>query len=184
MFEKLLKKIAEELNKSNIPYMVIGGQAVLKYREPRFTNDIDITLGVDIDKLNEILAIASKLGLSILTDNPQQFVSDTMVLPTIDQVWGTRVDILFSFTDYEREAIKRANIFSLDDVKVYFSSLEDIIIQKIIAGRERDLEDVRNIILKNPDYDHDFIVNTLSGFQQELNFDSLDRFMKLLKTIK
>jgi len=37
MFQKLLKKIANELNAHNIPYMVIGGQAVFIYGEPRLT---------------------------------------------------------------------------------------------------------------------------------------------------
>ena len=31
--------------------MLIGGQAVLLYGEPRLTRDIDITLGVDVDKI-------------------------------------------------------------------------------------------------------------------------------------
>ena len=53
MFQKLLKKIANELNAHNIPYMVIGGQAVLIYGEPRLTKDIDITLGVGVSKLKE-----------------------------------------------------------------------------------------------------------------------------------
>ncbi|GAH87084.1 unnamed protein product, partial [marine sediment metagenome] len=30
--------------------MIIGGQAVLLYGEPRLTRDIDVTLGDDIDK--------------------------------------------------------------------------------------------------------------------------------------
>jgi len=51
MFQKLLKKVANELNTHNIPYIVVGGQAVLLYGEPRLTKDIDITLGVGIDKL-------------------------------------------------------------------------------------------------------------------------------------
>ncbi len=43
MFEHLLAKIATALNKAEIPYMVIGGQAVLLYGEPRLTKGIDIT---------------------------------------------------------------------------------------------------------------------------------------------
>ncbi len=46
MFEELLKKIGLALDENAIPYMVIGGQAVLLYGEPRLTRDIDITLGV------------------------------------------------------------------------------------------------------------------------------------------
>jgi len=35
MFKSLLAKLATALVNANIPYMVIGGQAVLLYGEPR-----------------------------------------------------------------------------------------------------------------------------------------------------
>ncbi len=46
MFTTLLATIATALDQASIPYMVIGGQAVLLYGEPRLTEDIDITLGL------------------------------------------------------------------------------------------------------------------------------------------
>ncbi|GJL55165.1 MAG: hypothetical protein NPIRA02_22970 [Nitrospirales bacterium] len=39
-------KISKTLKRRRIPYMVIGGQAVLVYGEPRLTRDIDVTLKV------------------------------------------------------------------------------------------------------------------------------------------
>ncbi len=39
MFEELLSKISVHLNRHHIPYMIIGGQAVLLYGEPRLTID-------------------------------------------------------------------------------------------------------------------------------------------------
>ena len=57
MFESLLERIATALDAEAIPYMVIGGQAVLVHGEPRLTRDIDITLGVDIDQLGQVLAV-------------------------------------------------------------------------------------------------------------------------------
>ena len=44
MFEKILSSIGVSLKKHDIPYMIIGGQAVLLYGEPRLTRNIDITL--------------------------------------------------------------------------------------------------------------------------------------------
>jgi len=41
MFKKILKKIASVLDESSLPYMVIGGQAVLLYGEPRLTRDME-----------------------------------------------------------------------------------------------------------------------------------------------
>lgn len=49
MFQKLLEDIALGLEKRSVDYMVIGGQALLVYGEPRFTKDIDVTLGLDAE---------------------------------------------------------------------------------------------------------------------------------------
>jgi hypothetical protein len=38
--------------------MIIGGQAVLLYGEPRLTKDIDITLGVNVDRLKDLLDVS------------------------------------------------------------------------------------------------------------------------------
>lgn len=45
--------------------------------------------------------------------------------------------------------------------RVSFASPEDVVILKIIAGRPRDLEDVRSILLKNPPMDSGYIRNWL-----------------------
>lgn len=55
MIEKLIKKVAQRLDEDKIPYMLIGGQAVLLYGRPRLTQDIDITLGIDTDKFHRPL---------------------------------------------------------------------------------------------------------------------------------
>ncbi|MFZ8805475.1 MAG: nucleotidyltransferase, partial [Candidatus Calescibacterium sp.] len=63
--KELLKKIAKSLSKEGIEYMIIGGQAVLIYGEPRLTKDIDITLGINVDGLEKILEIVRKLKLKL-----------------------------------------------------------------------------------------------------------------------
>ena len=39
MFQKALAEIARTLEELSVPYMVIGGQAVLLYGEPRLTRE-------------------------------------------------------------------------------------------------------------------------------------------------
>ncbi len=182
MFKKLLKKIANELNAHNIPYMVIGGQAVLIYGEPRLTKDIDITLGVGVSKLNEINSIVKKLNLKILVD--ENFVQNTMVLLVIDEKTGIRVDFIFSFSLYEKQAIKRATDIKFGNTIVKFASLEDLVIHKIIAGRAIDIEDIRSIILKNPDYDTRYIKKWLHKFDESLNEKFLKVFQRIVKEIR
>lgn len=60
MFKELLKRLATGLASEDIPYMIIGGQAVLYYGEPRFTKDIDITLGIDTTAIKKVIALTER----------------------------------------------------------------------------------------------------------------------------
>ena len=181
MFEELLTGLARVLKESGIPYMVIGGQAVLLYGEPRLTRDIDITLGVGTEHLDDIFMVCKNLSLNPLPENVEQFVRETMVLPTLDDKTGIRVDFIFSWTPYERQAIQRARPVSIEGVDVYFASVEDLIIHKIFAGRPRDIEDVKIILLKNPDIDRTYIEKWLSEFDRAVGEENfLNKFRELI----
>jgi predicted nucleotidyltransferase len=166
MFEKILSQIGLSLSKHNLPYMVVGGQAVLLYGEPRLTRDIDITLGVNVDRLGEVLAVVQELNLKPLPQEIESFVRETMVLPTLDEDTGIRVDFIFSYTPYETGAINRAKKVTIMGQEVNFASPEDLIIHKIFAGRPRDIEDVRTVLLKNPDVDLQYIREWLKEFDE------------------
>lgn len=164
MFEEILARLAAALRRHDIPSMVIGGQAVLLYGEPRLTRDIDVTLGVGSDRLPSILTLLGEIPLRPLPENPEAFVGQTMVLPALHEATGVRVDLVFSYTPFEREAIARARAVTLAGEEVRFASPEDVIIHKIFAGRPRDLEDVASILRNQPDLDRDYIRHWLEEF--------------------
>ena len=180
MFERLLKKIALQLKGASIPYMVIGGQAVLVYGEPRLTRDIDIIMGIGVDGLDSVKKIIKAIGLKSLVEKEKAFVERNMVLPTIDKKSGIRVDFIFSFSLYERQAIERARDIKLGRSLVRFASLEDVVIHKMIAGRARDLDDVKSILLKNPKYDLVYIKKWLKEFDKSLG----GKFLKVFRNIE
>jgi predicted nucleotidyltransferase len=183
MFEKLLKKLASTLKDHNIPYMIIGGQAVLVYGEPRLTKDIDVTLGIGPDFWEKIKHPIEKIGLKILTENPQEFVKKTFVLPTEDPDSGFRVDFIFSITPYEALAIERAITVQIEDVEIKFTSLEDLVIHKMFAGRPRDIEDIINILEKNPYFDKKYILKWLKKFDLSLSKKFVEEFEEILKNL-
>ena len=180
MFERLLKKIALQLKGASIPYMVIGGQAVLVYGEPRLTRDIDIIMGIGVDGLDSVKKIIKAIGLKSLVEKEKAFVERNMVLPTLDKKSGIRVDFIFSFSPYERQAIGRARDIKLGRSLVRFASLEDVVIHKMIAGRARDLDDVKSILLKNPKYDLVYIKKWLKEFDKSLG----GKFLKVFRNIE
>lgn len=163
--------------------MIIGGQAVLVYGEPRLTKDIDITLGLGSNDYKVILDLVKDLKLKVLVENPKSFVNEFMVLPVLDENSGIKIDFIFSFTLYEQEAIKRSNKIKIREAMVNFASVEDIIIHKVFAGRARDLEDVKNLVLKNPKFDKQYILNCLKEFDVSLSEDFTGKFNKVISEI-
>jgi predicted nucleotidyltransferase len=179
MFNQLLERIAISLDQSVIPYMVIGGQAVLIYGEPRLTRDVDITLGVGPDRLRDLLAVAESAGWQVLVENPEEFVLQTMVLPLKDSETGIRMDLIFSFSPYERQAMERVKLLKMGKAAVRFAAIEDVIILKMAAGRPRDLEDVRTILAKNPDVGQRYIRDWLTEIDRDLGKDCVGAFDKI-----
>jgi len=184
MFQELLKKLAEALAERGIAYMVIGGQAVLLYGEPRLTKDIDVTLGIGPDGLPEVLQVVSKMAWQVLVDQPEDFVRKTLVLPCQDPTTAIRMNFIFSFSPYEQQALQRVRMVALDDVQVRFAAVEDVIIHKLVAGRPRDLEDVRTILIKNPSMDRAYIRNWLKQFEASLSRPFWQQFEELRKQAK
>lgn len=185
MFEEILTRVSIFLDKLSIPYMVIGGQAVLLHGEPRLTRDIDITLGISIDQAELIIKNLKDINLKPLPENIWDFLNKTFVLPLEDIGTNIRVDFIFSQTDYEKNAIKRSVKIDLKGVKVNFSTVEDLLIHKIFAGRPKDLEDAKILILKNPKINRNYIRKWLKEFDKTLeNKNFLKQFNEIVNHLK
>jgi predicted nucleotidyltransferase len=179
MFQQLLETLALALDSRSIAYMLIGGQAVLLYGEPRLTQDVDVTLGIGPQQLDDLLAVINPLGWQVLVADAPAFVKKTLVLPCLAQPWGIRVDFIFSYTPYEQQAIQRARRVQVGQAQVCYASLEDLIIHKLVAGRARDLEDAAIILTKNPDIDLPYLRNWLRQFEDSLERPLSDQFEEL-----
>ncbi len=183
MFERLLERIAQVLDEGAVRYMVIGGQAVLLYGEPRLTKDIDVTLDVSPERLSTVLPLLDAMGLEPLVD-PEPFVQETMVLPCQHAETGIRVDLIFSFSPYEQGAMERVHLVELGRTQVRFASPEDIIVHKIVAGRPRDLEDVKSILSKNPGVDQPYVRHWLREYGEALDAPLVKRLDQALEEIQ
>lgn len=159
--------------------MVVGGQAVLVHGQPRLTRDIDITLGVDANELKAVRSVVESLGLTPSVPDLDAFVRRTNVIPLTDSSTGLRVDMIFSFTPYESEAIRRAVTVTFDEGAVRFASVEDLIIHKLVAGRPRDIEDIAGILARKPSLDEEYLVQWLASFHEVVQKDLVREFKAL-----
>jgi len=152
----------------------------LLYGEPRMTRDIDIALGVDVDEFARVLAAMQATQFEVLGADAKEFARKTRVLPLMDPQSGIRIDLIFSFSSYEQEAIQRAQIIRIGDTDVNYASLEDLIIHKMVAGRPRDLEDVRGILAHHAVFDRSYILKWLRQFVPVVGRNLPSEFEKLV----
>ncbi len=119
---------------------------MLLHGQPRLTEDIDVTLGVDPSHLPAVRDVCRALNLDPLPEQIEKFVADTNVFPVHDAESSIRVDFIFSTTPYERQAIERAVMVELAGELVPFATAEDLVIHKLFADRARDVEDVETVV--------------------------------------
>jgi hypothetical protein len=166
-FEKLLARLGKTLDEAGIPYMIIGGQAVLIHGRLRVTEDVDLTLGVDSGEATRVLAVLATINLRPLVDNPADFITRTYILPAFAEAEKVRVDFAFSFSPYEQQAIGHAQARDECGYPVRFATAEDLIIHKLFAGRPRDIEDIRGVLArKQGKVDREYLRHWIRQFAQ------------------
>ncbi len=180
----LLERLAVWLEHHGVPYMVIGGQAVLVHGEPRTTRDVDVTVGVAPSELSRILQVADDVGLRPLVEDVDSFVQETWVLPTLDPATGFRVDFVFSASDYEAVAIERAVRVPIGKGSLRVASAVDLVVHKVLAGRPRDLEDVLGVLRRQPELDVSEVRRWLSELEAIAEQPLVDRFEALLEQVR
>ena len=56
------KELLSVFNAHSVRYLVVGGYAVMKYSEPRFTKDLDLWISVDPENARAVYAALSAFG--------------------------------------------------------------------------------------------------------------------------
>lgn len=180
--ERLVVRVGDALDDAGLPYMLIGGQAVLIHGIPRLIEDIDITLGIGVDELQAIQGVCEAEGLEALPEDPAEFVRETYVLPAADPGTGIRIGFIFSSIPYEREAIERSIEVDLGGSSVSVASAEDLILHKLFAGRPRDIEDARGVAdIKQQDLDWDYLARWAEEFAEIPGREDLPTHFQAIK---
>ncbi len=136
-FRELLKAF----EKYKVRYLIVGGYAVMKYSEPRFTKELDLFIATDRENANSVYTALKEFGApleKLTADNfSQKGYFYQMGRPPL------RVDIMMSIPGVEfDEAWKNREVVELNESKIFFISKSDLIRAKEASGREQDKIDV------------------------------------------
>lgn len=132
------------------PAILLGGLAVVAHGHRRGTVDIDATLMLDLALAKDLLNHLLKHGFGVRIPDALAFVKRSRVLLLVHEPSGTPVDLSLGAIPFEAEAIAQGLSVEFAGITVRIPRLEDLLIFKLVAGRPRDLDDVEQLLLRNP----------------------------------
>jgi predicted nucleotidyltransferase len=139
-------ELLRNLNEESVEYLIVGGYAVMKYTEPRYTKDLDVWVGNSLENSAKLYRALAKFGAPLTNDgiDPMTFTQDDLIYQI--GVPPARIDILTHITGVRFEDAWQQRVPSLfSGIPVHFISLNDLIRNKETARRKSDLSDLKRI---------------------------------------
>jgi len=139
-FRDLLRVFNEE----RVRYLIVGGYALIKHSEPRYTKDLDLWVSRDEENARRVFQALERYGAPVSAMSPADFMREgyffTMGLAP------NRIDILFDLKGLTFDGAWEHRVCDVvDEIEVCFLSRVDLIINKEAVGRKQDLADVEKL---------------------------------------
>ncbi len=129
-------------------FCFIGGLAVLRWGEPRFTRDVDVTVLCPFGSEDEVSTPLLDSEYVGRIPDARKFARRNRVL-LLRSPGGVPIDIALAALPYEEGMVERSSLFEFEAGFVLRTcSAEDLIVLKLFAFRPRDLLDVETIVIR------------------------------------
>lgn len=142
---ELLADLAGALAANGVRWYVFGAQAALVWGRPRLTTDVDVTVECSVPT-RQLVDALERRGFSLRIDATDTFIAATRVVPLEHRASGLALDVVLAGPGLEELFLERAVRVDVAGTTVPFISPEDLIVTKLLAGREKDIDDVRGVL--------------------------------------
>lgn len=142
--------IAAAMREAGARWYLFGAQAAILWGSPRLSADVDVTVEVPRETIGTLIDAMRKHGFDLVFGD-DEFVERTRVLPFVQRTTKMPVDVVLAGPGLEEEFLNRAIGVALHDESIPVIAPDDLIVTKILAGRPKDIEDARAVILARRD---------------------------------
>jgi hypothetical protein len=143
---RALVAFAELAERERIRWYLFGAQAVAAYGVVRATHDIDITIDAGRRSIASLKAALASAGFAPKLPSDAAFERDTRVLPVVHEATGWSLDLVLAGPGLEQQFIADATLFHASGHDIPVVAAAHLVALKILAGRPKDLEDVRSLL--------------------------------------
>ncbi len=148
-FDELILLVGQYFLEKNIRYAIRGGVAVLFQGRFRTTEDIDVIVNPEKFNIQDFVDFCEEIKLTVDPYDLQEGLTDRSQITLMDFPNSIRIDMRYAFTEWDKGAIKQAEIFSYKNQKIYVINPEYLIVNKIYKGGRIDIEDAYSVYFQN-----------------------------------
>ncbi len=127
-------------------WYLFGAQAVQIWGMPRLTGDVDVTAELGGRDQAKFVSAMREAGFDLRVRDIDDFVRRTRVFPFVHRPSQIPLDVVLAGPGLEEEFFERAIPVDVGGAVLPVISPEDLIVTKLVAGRVKDIEDVRGIL--------------------------------------
>lgn len=143
------KDMLRLLGDHKVEYLIIGGYAVIRHTQPRFTKDLDIWLRPCVENAKRVAEALRAFGVPLVEVTEDDFAKEG--LQFMIGVYPTAIDFLTSVPPLDFAAAwESRDVFDTTTGPLNYLSIPNLIRSKRTAGRLQDLADVEEILRLHP----------------------------------
>jgi hypothetical protein len=177
---KALQSIWQSLSAMDVPAAVMGGLAMSYWKYTRSTRDVDLLIGIDVQKSDKILSQFRSIGIRPKQTPPIISLGRLNIIQLLyeppEAYMEVQIDLLLAESDYHRTALERRLPSRLPDLPMDIAILtcEDLILHKLLAGRLIDRADVAALLKFNfASLDQNYLALWTNQLHITAEFDSV-----------
>lgn len=158
-----LRAVGRAMRTLGRKWYVFGAQAAIFYGRPRMTADIDVTLDVEPIPRADVIAVLGAEGICQRWERSAEDLAASRLLPLVHVATSMPIDAVVAGAGLELEFMARARVVEIGGADAPIVSPEDLIVMKVLAGRRKDLDDVRSIVSeRSAELDWEHVRSTLT----------------------
>ena len=151
------------MREMKVPYMITGALASGYYGLPRFTADLDLVAKIEKSEVGHFVRCARKTGFEI--DEREALtgieIGNRIIMRTPE---AYRIDLWLPRSEHDEIALSRRRRVRIFNESAYICSPEDLILQKLRAGREQDESDAVGVLIRQAGkLDEKYLASWASG---------------------
>ncbi len=170
---EVLKTVSNRLNELKLNYMISGSVALNFYTEPRMTRDIDIVIEI---KKKDVEDFADLFEGDFYIDKEMIYyaIKNRTKFNIISLRNVVKIDFIIKKNEeYSRLEFNRRIKATINDIELYLTSIEDLIISKLLWTQDRyseiQFKDISNLMSNEIDLEYTRKWSKILGVEDILN---------------